>query len=265
MIISASYKDIKQKQDFAFSVNNAPNNMALAICDGIGQYEDSGKAAKEVIDLFFQDLTTNIKDLQLFVNSANKQLKELEIIGGTTFICGIVKQEKIKISYLGNGGVIHCFGDFAINSMTNLPYRFSEIMLPHVNKKGHLTKHISHNSGENELQLSSLELNLNSPVGDILLFYTDGINSSEENFILKDDEGRFWRKESTVIQIILKELNLWLNTKNASEIKEDIKFFNKEILEKLNDDGLLEDDASLGIIITDSVLEYYHNLKHSND
>ncbi|MCB0804140.1 MAG: hypothetical protein KDB74_13670, partial [Flavobacteriales bacterium] len=60
------------------------------------------------------------------------------------------------------------------------------------------------------------------------------------------------------IQLILSELNEFLKTKyNTNNFDEILVKFNKDILEKLKSENYLEDDASLGIIITEQVLSYY--------
>ena len=76
--------------------------------------------------------------------------------------------------------------------------------------------------------------------------------------ILKDNENRFWRNENPAIQLILKELNLFLLSNSKEDVfKDQLIEFNMSILKKLKNENYLEDDASLGIIITEKVLNYY--------
>ena len=101
-------------------------------------------------------------------------------------------------------------------------------------------------------------MNLNYFTGDIILLFSDGISSLEDKVILKDNENRFWRNENPAIQLILKELDLFLiSNNNQATFQEGIIEFNQVILEKLKTENYLEDDASLGIIITENVLNHY--------
>ena len=71
-------------------------------------------------------------------------------------------------------------------------------------------------------------------------------------------QNRFWRNENPAIQLILKELNLHLQTNiSPSSFEDELTGFIESILEKLKVENYLEDDASLGIIITENVLNYY--------
>jgi hypothetical protein len=257
MFLSAHYIDVKLRQDYAdFAIHD--NNKVLVICDGIGDFKDSGVVSKAVVDRFinkgYKTLVEVVGDNQL------KELGESRLIGGTTFISAIHpnNQDKVHLEYLGNGGVIHLHGDFANNTNSDEPYRYGDIMIPHISPNGALTKHISHNSKKNELAASRITLNLNYYNGDILIFFSDGISSLEDKIILKDGQGRYWRNENAAIQHILKQLDKFL-IKNApiSDFQERLAKFNIEILKELKKSQYLEDDASLGFIITENVLKYY--------
>ncbi|WP_418510957.1 hypothetical protein [Corallibacter sp.] len=257
MFFSAQYIDIKLNQDYAdFSQDEI--QKGLIICDGIGEFPDSGKAAKVIVERFIANSFQSID--KLVYDSEVEKLKDESFKGGTTFISAINKHEsnKVDIEYLGNGGIIHLHGDFANNANSDEPYRYGEIMIPHISPNGVLTKHISHNSNRPELLSSKIKLNLNYFNGDIILLFSDGISSLEDKVILKDREDRYWRNENAAIQLILSKLNEFLKTGyNTNNFDDILVKFNKDILEKLKSENYLEDDASLGIIITEQVLSYY--------
>lgn len=253
MYFSAKHIDIKLNQDCADF-----NDNSLIICDGIGEFADSGKVAKLVVDQFIGKDYSKLSDL--IADNELVKLKKNNIIGGTTYISAVRKNslDKIQIEYLGNGGIIHLHGDFSTNVNSDEPYRYGDLMIPHISPNGSLTKHISHNAEKIELSSSTIELNLNYITGDILLLFSDGISSLEDKVILKDNENRYWRNENSAIQLILRKLDQLLKLHNNQEnFQEQIIEFNQEILEKLKTESYLEDDASLGIIITENVLKYY--------
>lgn len=264
MYITASYIDVKLNQDYAdFFLDDDSDQKGLIICDGIGEFKDSAIVAKTVAELFIEKRL--FKTEQIIHSKELKKLKDEGFIGGTTLISLVadINQQKATIQYLGNGGIIYFRGDFSKNSNSEIPYRYSDIMIPHISPDGALTKHISNQSGKQELKASEIELKFTSEVGDILLFFSDGIGSLENNLILKDDEQRYWRYENDIIQTILDGLDkLLLAVDEKVDFESHLIEFNKAILQQLNSENRLEDDAALGILITDEVLNYY---KSKND
>lgn len=257
MYFSAKHIDVKLNQDYAdFSIDDKLKSLVL--CDGIGEFKDSRVYSEMMVNLFIKE---EIKEVSsLLENPEYKKLLKSVKVGGTTFISAINSNnnDKVKIEYLGNGGVIHLHGDFATNVNSNEPYRYGDIMMPHIAPNGALTKHISHSSQETELKSSTIELNLNYITGDIVLLYSDGISSVEDKVILQDSSNRFWRNENPAIQFILKELDLLLKLDLCSEsFQEALNIFIDTTLGKLKSGSYLEDDASLGIIITENVLNHY--------
>lgn len=257
MYFSVKYIDVKLNQDYA-DFTESKNKKSLILCDGIGEFKDSGIAAKLVVEQFIMKGYSMLSEL--LEDNKLHDLKAPNFVGGTTFICATNKKQtnKIKLEYLGNGGIIHFHGDYAKNTNTTEPYRYGELMIPHISPNGALTKHISHNSGKIEFASTKIDINLNYITGDILLLFSDGISSLEDKVILKDDQNRFWRNENPAIQLILIELDSFLKLNNKVEnFKERLIEFNNNILLKLKKEDYLEDDASLGIIITDNVLNHY--------
>jgi len=259
MYITAKYIAIKLNQDIA-DFTQTPNTNLLIICDGIGEFAESGIVSNFVAQSYIENIESEKPFFEWATECVNS-INNKGIQGGTTLISVVNKNNsnKIKINYLGNGRIIQMNGDYYQNPISNIPYRFSDLMAPHVSPNGALSKHISHNSGKIELSSTEINLNLNDPKGDIILFMSDGISSLEECLVLKDSENRFWRNESTSLFIILEELNTFLITRINDDFQESLILFNSEILDNLKLKGLLEDDASLGIIITEEVLNYYRS------
>ena len=261
MYFAAKHTDVKLEQDYADCTENE-SKKALIICDGIGEFESSGQAAKIVVEMFIENVLKEDFSMDRFVKNAQHEIKDSNVIGGSTMICAIQDDEdELNLHYLGNGGIIHLYGDFSINPYSELPYRYIELMNPHVTPEGALFKHISHNSGKSELSIDTVKLQLNSENGDILLFFTDGIASLEEKAIIKTEDGIFWRHESESIQIILSQLNDFL-IRDANQFSiEGLIVFIDQTLELLKKEKKLEDDASLGIIVTNNVIKRYKTMR----
>lgn len=257
MYISANYIDIKQKQDRAAYVRKE-ENVASIICDGIGEFKDSAEAAQIVVNCFKEHVFTPNVNISQIVTIAQKKILETGNKEGTTLIYAIQTQkEAIVIGYLGDGGVILMPGNFACHPYTNHPYVYSQLMIPHINSQGQLLRYISHHSKMEELSLGQLEVKLNHPTGDIILLFSDGIGTLAEAAIIKDNQERFWRSESKSIQFILEELDCFLSESLIEISDSHLDIFINKTLNKLKANDYLEDDASLGIIITENVLNYY--------
>jgi hypothetical protein len=256
MFISASHINIKLKQDFSNFLTTEDLN-SLILCDGIGEFENSNKFSETVSEIMIESGYKNINEL--LNNDKIISLKESNIEGGTTILFATTNNKnEITIEYLGNGGCIQLSGSFSKNQNNLLPYRYNNLINPHITYDGALSRHLSHNSNITEHNSGKLKLSLNNICGDILIFFTDGISSLEENVIIKDNEGRFWRNEPVSLQFVLKKLNEFLiQNRNNEDFQDCLIKFNQKILEELKKNDLLEDDASIAFLITEEVLKYY--------
>jgi hypothetical protein len=261
MYISASHINVKLKQDYADFIFSEDLKM-LVLCDGIGEFPLSHFASKRVCEVM---IDKGYDDIDLVLYDADiKKLASLSGKAGTTIIFAKVKTEsELLIQYLGNGGCIHFDGTFA-KTNENLPiYRYNQLISPHVNQDGVLVKHLSNDGGGIERKRTKLTYSINSVFGDVFLFFTDGINSNENNIIIKDDEGRYWRNESASLIYILEKLDLFLIQNSGVEnFQEALVDFNIDILQQIHELEMLDDDASLGIVISQQALNYYKIKSH---
>jgi hypothetical protein len=262
MIIHLSAKHIAIKRD---QDRTACDGNKVIICDGIGQFPDSDKAAEITIEnIKFAERGKTAEIIGL-IHNATKEIKESNIVAGTTLIAAFIDETneitKIKLAYIGNGSIFHFHGNFnelpISYSDVNKPYLFSNILIPHIDKEGILLRHISHDSGIPELIPSFIELSLTGLFGDIIFMFSDGISSLEDDIIVQDEHHRVWRNQSENVSIIINNLHLWL-VENCTEVtRSKMDLFLENELYQLKDAKKLEDDASIGLIITEDVLTYY--------
>lgn len=262
--LSAKHIAVKKDQDRVAHMTNK-----LVLCDGIGEFVDSAKAAELTIkNILFSERKSEI---MTYVDESANEIVEKNIVGGTTLISACIDRieevESLTIAYIGNGSVFHLNGDFfelpSSYNDSNRPYRFSNLMVPNVDKEGVLLRHISHHSSREELIPSFIELSLTGCNGDIILLFTDGISSLEEDIIVVDDQQRIWRNQSENVSTILNDLHEWLKNNHAVISQEKLDQFLELELTKLKNMKKLEDDASIGIIFTDAVLDYYKKTYHA--
>jgi hypothetical protein len=261
MYITASHINIKLKQDFADFICSEDLKM-LVLCDGIGEFSMSNIASQLVCEVMINKVYDDIDNV--LYDADIIKLASLPEKAGTTIIFAKVKNEsELMIQYLGNGGCIHLDGTFA-KTDENLPiYRFNQIITPHVNQDRVLVKHLSNDGGNVERKRTKITFSTNNVFGDIFIFFTDGINSNENNIIIKDDEGRYWRNESSSLIFVLDKLHQFMleNTSKPKDVFQDsLEEFNRDILQQLNKLELLDDDASLGIVISQRALDVYNKI-----
>lgn len=261
--LSAKHIAIKKDQDRTYFDENK-----VIICDGIGEFHDSAMVAEIVI----ANLThvENKSQLSPLIERSAAEIKESKIIGGTTLIVGLIENnesfESLNLTFIGNGSIFHLPGDYTELPVSYgesyRPHRFSNLLIPHVDKEGILLRHISHHGKFKELIPSHINLSLTGINGDIILIFSDGISSLEDDFILIDDQKRIWRNQAESVSFILDELHYWLKENAVSMNQTKMNDFLEITLSKLKDAKKLEDDASFGLIITESVLQYY--IEHYN-
>lgn len=263
--LSAKHIAIKKNQDRTYCEANK-----IILCDGIGEFPQSDLAAEMLIENIAN--VQNRNEITPFIERTVVEIKNDKIIGGTTLITAIIDnsvgEERVEITYIGNGSIYHLPGDYndlpLSYSASNKASRFSNILIPHVDKEGTLLRHISHHSTLNEIVPSSITMSLSGIHGDIILIFSDGISSLENEIIVMDDQKRIWRNQSESVSFILDELHTWLiqNSDSIDQLKMDQ--FLETTLSKLKEAKKLEDDASIGLIITETVLKYYKELYNAS-
>lgn len=257
------YLGVSKNQDYADHADKG-----LVICDGIGSMQDSGIIAKEVVEAFIKQFYSEepMED-QEFINNVSQKVKGLLLTGGTTLIyCRKLSDQKFKVGYLGNGGMIHFRGDFFFEKIGEAISHYSNLIIPHVDRVGALTKHISSDSTEKSIQLSFIDLTLNSERGDFLLFYSDGIGSLETQFVADMKDEGYWRIESDLIQDILLSLHQELIKPIEVDSRENqLSNLLATKCEEFKKLGRLEDDVSIGMVVTKQVFDYYHSKRNPYD
>lgn len=265
MYKAAAHIGVKKDQDRTASFENL-----IIVCDGIGEFNQSEIAAETLIDNLKFNSNGDSNTTLSYISNTKEVIVNEKIEGGTTLIFAAIDYYKaplqIKLAYLGNGSIIHFGGDFSElpNSYgdSNKFYRYSNLLIPHVDKEGVLLKHVSHQSEPNDLIPTFMDLTLSGVNGDILLILSDGICSLEDEIIVQDEQGRIWRNQSETVIFIIEALHSWLKANWKTITNEALDEFIKTTLKALKELKKLEDDASCGVIVSEQVITYYRE-KHA--
>jgi hypothetical protein len=186
--------------------------------------------------------------------------KQDENLFGTTLISVIETDDKIKISYVGNGAIWHIRGNFnEFPSSYLFPWNAINILNPHTipeNGKEVLYRLISNNEDFTECIPSVIELEKDNEYGDIIMICTDGIYSVDQIKAGKNEKGTWVKYEPSMLKFF----------ENISRFFVNIKLYNKEGIEQILKQYLeeiklmLDDDATIGILISQKTLNYQNEI-----
>jgi serine/threonine protein phosphatase PrpC len=257
---------------------------AIFIADGLGSYKYPRFASERVVDFFKANAQAlnylpgnghNPKLNEVFKLAKEKLIafasenfkeedKEDENLYGTTAITMFENNEKISVAYVGNGAVWHIRGNFNdFPDSYHYPWNAVNYLNPHtIPEKGKeaLYRLISNNSDPAECVPTSFELEKDKEVGEIIMICTDGIYSADQAKAGKNDKGVWVRYEPAMLKFFDCLKNFFKN--EGSYSKENIERMLDEYLEELK--PTLDDDATIGILITEEALNYQNKLNWLN-
>lgn len=264
----------KLNEDSITSFENKNLNIkGIIVGDGIGSHYNPHLGSAYCVDKLSKILSScksiNEFDLHKYFLQVLESLKNKYHINndsindyeayGTTLICAIEFKEEFKIAYIGNGSIWHLRGNFdkLINSSRYLPWSALNILNPHtVEKDGKesLYKFFSLGSTEKQINPSIITITKdNNYFGDILIVSTDGLYSCDHNPIAKDKSGGLWISGEKKMEILFNHLMDYFSTEISQiSFEKSIKDYCESIKEK----KLLDDDTSIGLIVTKKTIEH---------
>ena len=274
-IITKSITPKIKNEDYVESFKNEKLNIkGFIVGDGIGSHYKASEGSEFCVKTLksYIENCSSIQELNLthFYNKVYNDLKteftnaekdNLEIDKthsyGTTLIGVIEFEEKIIISYLGNGSVWHIRGNFYdFSPQRYLPWNAINVLNPHTveeNGKEALYKFIALECTDEQLQPTILEISKDKDFfGDIILASTDGLFSNDHNPIAKDREGNLWISGDKKIEMLLNTLKISMQKRPLLE--ESINTDINEYLTKIIDNKLIDDDTTFGLIIPSILL-----------
>jgi serine/threonine protein phosphatase PrpC len=260
-------------QDAAWS-GTGKDYKVIAVADGLGSFEHADLAAKYVcegIEKYVQTKSAssfNMKEAfayaqQYLVLQATKYLQENDIrpvhtdIFGTTLIVAVETAQEFICGYCGNGGVFHIRGNFDhFQASQYLPWNAVNYLNPHTiqNAQGKeaLYKLLSLHGTSSEYIPTVLRISKDNDLyGDMLVICTDGIFSNDQIQIGKDSKNNLWIQGEATIAALYEHLKPVPNSEAV--LKEKIN----QYLTYLYTHKLLDDDATIGVCISEAMLQYH--------
>lgn len=253
---------------------------SIFIADGLGSFVYPRIASERVIDFFksrAKELNEteakehNPKFIEIFkqakeklIGYANENVKEEDRenqnLYGTTAITVFETEENISVAYAGNGGVWHIRGNFNdFPAAYHYPWNAVNYLNPHTIPEGGkeaLYRLISNSSDYTECVPTTIEIVKDKSVGEIIMICTDGIYSADQVKAGKNDKGVWVRYEPSMLKFF-DYLKVFFS-KNQHYSKEFIEQMLNKYLEELQ--PTLDDDATIGILITKEALNYQNKI-----
>lgn len=178
---------------------------------------------------------------------------------GTTLLIAAETSQSLIAAYAGNGGVFHIRGDFADwGEHLPLPWSFTNYLNPHtVCEQGReaLVRYVGAFAEPWQAEPTVVNLRKDRRVGDLLLICTDGIFSSDQVRCGDPGDGSAWAEVPEPLIALHRTLRSCFATGNLVT-EEAIQTAMDAMLSNLRDRQVLDDDATLGLIVTGEALAY---------
>jgi serine/threonine protein phosphatase PrpC len=271
---SQTHKKNKPNQDYCVCFENKILGFkGVIVADGLGSHFNSELSSKfcaeklkekleliEILPIRFKELFEEVKtDLIDFseneLNIENRAQSDL----GTTLLCAVDFPEEYHFSYVGNGSIWQISGNFNhFKNTRSLPWNSINLLNPHNREENGVSKMFKYMStSDTSVIPSEIKLSKNDDCyGDIIIICTDGVYSSDESKMGFDNKGVLWiMGEETIIELYKSLNNLFVDL--PSDITENLLSLNLEnYLNILKENDIMDDDTTLGVIVSDKTVQY---------
>lgn len=274
---AASISNKAVNQD-AFEMVNNPTALvcAVAVADGLGSHFGAEVAARLVVSSIGGQLgrlgNPEELDIASLFSGACESIKRywLEQRGklppgvdplaafGTTAICCVSLPDRIAMGYVGNGGLFHLRGNFnSFPSSQLMPWSALNYLNPHSiphQGKNLLYKLLSPVADGATMTPTDLSITKDlATFGDIMICVTDGIYSFDQVQMGYDNDRHIWISGEPSMDLLFKRLDQFFTTDpTSSGLTSSLETYLGELLEA----GLVSDDCTVAVLVTDRALEY---------
>jgi len=248
------------------------SSSIILVADGVGSCKYAQISSRTVAGSFISQIE-NLKeidklDFYAFFEIARNELiklkgdgKEGDGLYGTTLIALIETDKKIKISYVGNGAIWHIRGGFS----SQYPWNAVNLLNPHniTNSQGKAVFYQSFSDKPNiDCTPTVMEIEKDDIQGDIFMVCSDGIYTEDEREVCKDaNELPLVMIEKAIQEFFvhLKGFFMGVGPYTNDKLEETLKKY----LDKIHPE--LEDDATLGVLITKTAIDYQSNIRQQDE
>jgi hypothetical protein len=268
-----------QNEDAAVAVfPPASTVLGVAVADGLGSYARAGEAARyvaqraaswlheqggEVDRAAFARLFAQVHtDLRAHAREAGGGGDPAEEEYGTTLLVGVDAGAELLAAYAGNGAIWHLRGNFAAYPAAGLPHNAVNLLNPHsVIRQGREVLYNLVDAGQPHPPVPAVVTVRKDPVfGDLLVVCTDGVYSADQLTYGTDAAGTLWVSAEAPMATLfhaLRDLFAGWDGEGELPLEEALR----TCLDGLRTRGILEDDATVGVIVTADALRHHRDAR----
>ncbi len=273
IIAGATYSTKPVNEDaFAFAADPGAGMAALVVADGIGSHRGADWGSRHACEAFLAAAGANLDgmpspNLRQMLLGVQRTLHENPPAvtdaftagsgHGTTLVSAVQADDRLHLGYLGNGGawiIRSDFNDFPSSAST--PWTAINLLSPHSrcqDGREVLHKFVSPWRAE-PLEPTVMTLSLDETVGDIVVLCTDGIYSADQVTHGRDDAGRSWFAAEETMARLFRTLSDFFDAGDYTDVALHAAL--DRYLHALADADLLDDDATLVVLVTPTALRY---------
>lgn len=237
-------------------------NYYIAVADGIGTSSHAKEASEFVVTQYQKILHESEEDnntYQTIQNLLQNTFTSEEDSYETTLITLYQNNlHQFIINYAGNGCILHLKGNFwHQKTPSHIPFNLVNLLSPHTLLENGKEVLYNYFSNKKDMDISTSELTISSDpfFGDIFIIATDGFYSEDQKKVGKNKSG-IWQQVPQLLSTFFDELSkIFVENKQLSE--EMISDFLEGFLNEMKNQLQLEDDTSIGVLISDIALKYH--------
>ena len=279
-VASVSKKDVNQDAA-AVCVNHAYPLAAVVVADGLGSHYRAEVGSRLVADTIAEGLRSlpraqALDCAELFAHAHLRLKAEAESMFeevpsdldwsnafGTTVVCAVETEERLTFAYSGNGGLFHVRGNFNTFPPSQLlPWSVLNYLNPHsIPRDGRnvMYKLIAPRSTADDVNPTAMTISKDdTQFGDIIICCTDGIYSYDQIPIGRDDRQNLWIGTEPAMSRLYAALGTFFNDEPTSEALDRLL---QDYVAGLKTDGLVSDDCTVGVLITEKALAFQARLR----
>jgi PPM family protein phosphatase len=204
------------------------------------------------------------RDLRMHAQSVTEPVPAGEPAFETTLLVGLETPTQLAIAYVGNGAIWHLRGNFtqSING-SGQPWSAVNYLNPQsVLAAGREVLYglISEVEGPRSVAPTVLAVDKDDACGDLLVLCTDGIYSADQVPYGNDAKGQVWTGVEPAMVLLYRQLEAFFERRLQEPACGLAPLLEAYLLE-LKERQLLEDDATLGVLVTQAALDYQQRLR----
>lgn len=273
----------EDNQDAAAALTLPDGQQSVLVADGLGSFAWAGEAARFVVEASrrllageggmplpqraLPELFPRVQaQLAVHAGAALAALPQdvraridPSQSWGTTLLVAAETTDLLIAAYVGNGGIFHLRGSFfASGSEGALPWNVTNYLNPHsIREMGReaLYRYLGAAVEPHQIEPTTFGLRKDTRFGDILLLCSDGIFSQDQVRYGEPGDGSTWGELSLPLLAVLGSLRTCF-AEAADLTAQRLEATLTTCLADLRTRELLDDDATLGLLVTGQACAY---------